>query len=117
MAVIENKSKYHNFYSGYKKWNLLTSTNVGEVTIQITTLVAQYKHSFPTNKTKFFPLDNFQKIGILKFERETNFIIRGFLASQPRSPLIVCFPFQAFQIIEVRSIQPIDFLSIIKLNH
>ena len=75
MAVIENKSKYHNFYNGYKKWNLLTSTNVGEVTRQITTLVALYKHSFLTNKGKFFPLDNFQKIGILEFERETNFII------------------------------------------
>ena len=93
MTVIEDKSKYHNFYSSYKKWNLLTFINVGEVTRQVTALVALYTHSFPTNKGKFFLLDNFQKIGILEFERETNFIIGGFLASQPRFPLIVCFPF------------------------
>ena len=83
MAVIEDKSKYHNFYSGYKKWNLLTPTNVGEVTRQVTALVALYKHSFPTKKGKFFPLAILQKIEILEFEREINFIIEGFLASQP----------------------------------
>ena len=39
------------------------------------------------------------------------------MASQPWSPLILCFPFQALQIIQARTIQPIDFLNIISWHH
>ena len=46
---------------------LLTSTNVGEVTRQITASITLYKHSFPTNKGRFFLLQKTQKIGILDF--------------------------------------------------
>ena len=44
-------------------------------------------------------LDNSQKVETPKFKRETNLSIGGFLAGPPQSPLIVCFPFQAFQAI------------------
>ena len=50
-------------------------------------------------------LDNSQKVGTPEFKRETNLGIEGFLAGQPRSPLIVCFSFQAFQAI-TRSLKP-----------
>ena len=35
------------------------------------------------------------------------------MAGQPQFPLILCFPFQALQIIQARIIQPTDFLNII----
>ena len=69
-----------------------------------------YKHSFTTRKGK---CDNSEKVGTLEIQKETNSSIGGFLASHHRSPLIVCFPFHAFQIIEARSIQHTDFLCII----
>ena len=63
--------------------------------------------------TKKGKCDNSQNVGTLEIQRETNSSIGGFLANHHRSPLIVYLPFQAFQIIEVRSIQPTDFLCII----
>ena len=54
------------------------------------------------------------KVRTLEIQRETNLNIEWFLASDPWSPLIVCFHIQAFQIIEARSIRPTDFLCIIK---
>ena len=56
-----------------------------------------YKHSFTSNEGKF--LDNSLKVGTLEFKRETNLSIGGFLAGPLRSPLTVCFSFQAFQAI------------------
>ena len=63
--------------------------------------------------TKKGKCDNSQNVGTLEIQRETNSSIGGFLANHHRPPLIVYLPFQAFQIIEVRSIQPTDFLCII----
>ena len=57
----------------------------------------RYNHSFKSNEGKF--LDNSQKVGTLEFKRETNLSIEGFLAGLLQSPLIMCFSFQAFQVV------------------
>ena len=63
--------------------------------------------------------NNLQKFGILYFwKRGNNFIIGGFVASQPRPPLIFYFLlFQAFEIIKVRTVQLTDFLRVINNNN
>ena len=87
--------------------NLLTSSKIGEVTRQVTASSVHYinTHSYQM-KVSF--LDNSQKVGTPEFKRDTNLSIRGFLAGPPRSHLIVCFPFQAFQVI-TRSLKPRAF--------
>ena len=80
-------SDLHKCGGGYKASNCPKST--------------LYKQSFSTRKrgSVTIPL----KLEFYKF-RETNLIIGGFLASHHRFTLIVFFPFQAFQNIEIRNI-------------
>ena len=56
-----------------------------------------YKHSSQTNKGKFFSFTQFPEIWSSRFWREkltsSSVIIGGFVVGQPRSPLILCFPF------------------------
>ena len=65
-----------------------------------------YKHSFITNEGKFETTP--KKVRTPEFKKKTNLSIGGFLAGQHRSPLIICFSFQACQAI-TRSLNPEAF--------
>ena len=55
----------------------------------------------------------------IRIPKNTDFIIEGFLAGLPQSPLILCLLFQDItsnlEIINVRDIQPTDFLVFINV--
>ena len=71
---------------------------IGEVIIQVTASSVYYISThLLQNKVSFSNIS--KEIGIPKFERNTDFTIGGFLASPPRSPLIVCSSFQVSQVI------------------
>ena len=94
--------------------NLLNSTNVGEVTRQVTTSIALYKHSFPDKKRQVFPFTQFPEIWNSRFWREKlTSSSEGFWPVNFRLLWFFVFLFQALQIIETRIIQPTDLLSII----
>ena len=68
--------------------NPLTFSNIREITRQVIASRAHYINTH-SHQMKVSFLDNSQKVGTPEFKKETNLGIEGFLASQPRSPLIV----------------------------